>query len=193
MTMELNRDPSGAMGDTQRSISANQRIPDPTLNNTSSGLPRNEITLELRPSYPLITTHYGECVYLSEYQKRPPGKADEASPSSYHFTPFQNHCTSSPMLRQDPMPPSPSHNLITKEDYESMVKENVRLKLELEMAKETAEKATKACRDLAAWTIWERNRLLCELEEAKEVHRAFVDNEVNELMADESGYLPFCQ
>ena len=74
-----------------------------------------------------------------------------------------------------------------------MVKENVRLKLELEMAKETAEKATKACRDLAAWTIWERNGLLCELAEAKEVHRAFVDNEVNELMAEESGYLPFCQ
>jgi hypothetical protein len=73
-----------------------------------------------------------------------------------------------------------------------MVKENVRLKLELEMAKETAEKATKACRDLAVWTIWERNRLLCELEEAKEVHRAFIDNEVNKLMAEESGYLPFC-
>ncbi|RYN42031.1 hypothetical protein AA0112_g1812 [Alternaria arborescens] len=181
------------MGDTQRSISANQRIPDPTLNNTSSGLPRNEIMLELRPSYPLITTHYGECVYLSEYQKRPPGKADEASPSSYHFAPFQNHCTSSPMLRQDPIPPSPSHNLITKEDYEIMVKENVRLKLELEMAQETAEKATKACRDLAAWTIWERNRLLCELEEAKEVQRASIDNEVNKLMAEESGYLPFCQ
>ncbi|KAH8643104.1 hypothetical protein IG631_00567 [Alternaria alternata] len=181
------------MGDTQRSISANQRIPDPTLNNTSSELPRNEITLELRPSYPLTTTHYGERVYLSEYQKCPPGKADEASPSSFHFEPFQSHCTSSPTPPQDPILPSLSHNLITKEDYESMVKENVRLKLELEMAKETAEKATKACRDLATWTIWERNRLLCELEEAREVHRAFVDNEVNELMAKESGYIPFGQ
>ncbi|CAN9084308.1 unnamed protein product [Alternaria alternata] len=181
------------MVDIQRNIPANQRVPDPTLNNTSSVLPRNEITLELRPSYPLTTTHYGECIYLSEYQKRPPSKADEASPNSSLSAPLQSHHNLPPTPCQDPIPPSLSHNLITKEDYESMVKENVRLKLELEMAKETAEKATKACRDLAAWTIWERNRLLCELAEAKEVHRAFVDNEVNELMAEESGYLPFCQ
>ncbi|CAN9376914.1 unnamed protein product [Alternaria alternata] len=175
MAVERNHDPSGAMVDIQRNIPANQRVPDPTLNNTSSVLPRNEITLEL------------------QYQKRPPSKADEASPNSSLSAPLQSHHNLPPTPCQDPIPPSLSHNLITKEDYESMVKENVRLKLELEMAKETAEKATKACRDLAAWTIWERNRLLCELAEAKEVHRAFVDNEVNELMAEESGYLPFCQ
>ena len=62
--------------------------------------------------------------------------------------------------------------------------------MELEAATKACEKAEKTCSDLAAWTLWERDRLMRELEEARAMHRAFIQDEVDKLIAEETGRLP---
>jgi predicted component of viral defense system (DUF524 family) len=78
---------------------------------------------------------------------------------------------------------------ITKQDYKHVVELNRALKLRLDTAENEAEEARKACRDLAAWTLWERNRLMRELEEMMEAHRAFIYKEVDQLIAEEASRL----
>ncbi|KAG9192742.1 hypothetical protein G6011_11476 [Alternaria panax] len=172
------------MADTSGGISTNPQQTQAVTSRT--------MTLELRPSYQVTTTHYGEC-YHAEYQPDPSGNGNATVSCSSDSTPFPSFRASPHTVYHNPVSPSTLHNYISREDFERITQENIALKLELEITKETARNAANACRDLAAWTIWERNRLMGELEEVKEAHRAFINGEIDQLMAEEAGRLPFGQ
>jgi hypothetical protein len=86
--------------------------------------------------------------------------------------------------------PASVSDRITNEEYERVLEQNKRLEGELRLAKEAERKANQACRDLAAWVLWERNRLIAELEEVRMIHRAFIQDEVDQLIAEEMDRLP---
>jgi hypothetical protein len=159
--------------------------------------PSNNIALTLHPSYPFSTAQYGECIYLADHLSDSSASANPVDIDPQSVTSLPDQHTSPPMVRRNLSLSSPLPDRISKDDYERVVQENTRLMLELEATKADAQKATKACRDLAAWTNWERDRLMRELAEVKrallkmkEAHRALVSEQVDQLIAEESGRLP---
>ncbi|KAI4648390.1 uncharacterized protein J4E79_010012 [Alternaria viburni] len=99
----------------------------------------------------------------------------------------------SSMFQPDSSTPAPGCERITKEAFELILEQNTRLRQELETANKARAKAEKTCSDLAAWTLWERDRLMRELEKARAIHRAFIQDEVDKLIAEETGRLPMDQ
>ncbi|KAI4698322.1 uncharacterized protein J4E84_001458 [Alternaria hordeiaustralica] len=103
-------------------------------------------------------------------------------------------CPATPsMFQPDSSTPAPGCERITKEAFVLVLEQNARLRQELESANKARAKAEKTCSDLAAWTLWERDRLMRELEEARAIHRAFIQDEVDKLIAEETGRLSMDQ
>ncbi|KAI4700542.1 hypothetical protein J4E81_003503 [Alternaria sp. BMP 2799] len=103
-------------------------------------------------------------------------------------------CPATPsMFQPDSSTPAPGCERITKEAFELVLEQNARLRQELKSVKEARAKAEKTCSDLAAWTLWERERLMRELEEARAIHRAFIQDEVDKLIAEETGRMTMDQ
>ncbi|KAI4605028.1 hypothetical protein J4E83_010899 [Alternaria metachromatica] len=103
-------------------------------------------------------------------------------------------CPATPsMFQPNSSTPAPGCERITKEAFELILEQNTRLRQELETANKARAKAEKTCSDLAAWTLWERERLMRELEEARAIHRAFIQDEVDKLIAEETGRLTMNQ
>lgn len=85
------------------------------------------------------------------------------------------HSRAPPSMFRSTAPAFGSDRII-KQEHERILEQNAKLKQELELAREARDKASKACRDLATWTLWERDRLMRELGEAIEIHRAFIQD-----------------
>ena len=149
--------------------------------------PERTISLAFRPA------HHADGVNQVNDWLNPIGSASNDSYLTAGAFPVPQ-CPATPsMFQPDCSTPAPGCESITKEAFELVLEQNARLRQELESANEARAKAEKTCSDLAAWTLWERDRLMRELEEARAIHRAFIQDEVDKLIAEETGRLPMDQ
>ncbi|KAI4943415.1 hypothetical protein J4E91_009324 [Alternaria rosae] len=181
--MEPNRVDTDRMEDDGEETTANQQYTQATVSgHTSLQNPERTISLTFRPA------HQEDRAYQVNDWLDSLGSAING-PYSMAPALLVPHSRASPSMFRSTTPAFGSDRII-KEEYERILKQNAELKQKLESAREARDKASKACRDLATWTLWERDRLMRQLGDAIEVHRAFIQDEVDKLIAEETGCLP---
>ncbi|KAI4644689.1 uncharacterized protein J4E78_009508 [Alternaria triticimaculans] len=185
--MEPDRVDTDRMEDDGEETAVHQRIHTTFSGRASLQDPERTISLAFRPAY-----HADGVNQVNNWLN----SISSPSNSPYLTSPVLPvpQCPATPsMFQPDSSTPAPGCERITKEAFELILEQNTRLRQELETANKARAKAEKTCSDLAAWTLWERERLMRELEEARAIHRAFIQDEVDKLIAEETGRLTMDQ